>query len=591
MTSRRKPLVIFDGKCSFCGLWIAYWKDMTGDRVEYAPSQDVAGEFPQIPREEFKKSVQLVMPDGEVLSGARAVYQLLTYAPGLGWLLRLYDDVPGFGRASELAYRFIAAHRDLFYWTTVILFGRTIRRATYARLEWVFLRLLALVYLDAFVSFGVQARGLIGSHGISPIGQYLEAASRAVGPWNAVRLIPTMLWIAHTDAVVTWWPIVGAAVAIVLLLGFFERTALVVLFVMYLSICTAGQDFFSFQWDMLLLEAGFLAIFLGSSAVVIWLFRLLVFRLMFSSGAVKLLSGDPSWRSLRALDFHYFTQPIPTPVAWYMQQLPAWFQKYSTGGVFIIELGIPLLIFLPRRMRLIAAACLIFLQALILTTGNYAFFNWLSIALCLLLLDDRALPGWIRGTRARGTPRRVAIVVAVLVIGLGALQMAATFGATLPSPGLVALRLATPFGIVNTYGLFAVMTTVRQEITVEGSNDGVNWSDYEFRYKPGPLDRRPPWVAPHQPRLDWQMWFAALSTYRENPWFVSFLVRLLEGSPDVLGLLERNPFPKAPPRYVRAVMSSYRFTSWEERRRTGNWWKSAGSVMYVPAISLADVHE
>jgi predicted DCC family thiol-disulfide oxidoreductase YuxK len=588
--SRDKPLVIFDGRCGFCRIWIEYWKEVTGDRVEYAPSQEVAGEFPQIPRESFTKSVQLAMPSGEVLSGARAVCQLLTYATGKGWPLRLYDGIPGLGPALELVYRFIAAHRGLSHWITVVLFGRRVRPASFRRIEWLFLRLLALIYLIAFVSLGVQVRGLIGSHGILPLGDYLDAAASAVGPWRAWRLLPSIFWLAHGDGVLTGSCIVGAVAAVVLLLGFYQRSCLIVMFVLYLSLCSAGQDFLSFQWDMLLLEAGFLAIFLGSSNLVVWLFRLLVFRLMFSSGAVKLLSGDPTWRSLRAMSFHYFTQPIPTPIAWYMQQLPFWFQKYSTMGVFCIELVMPLFIFLPRRLRFCGGLGLIFLQVLILTTGNYAFFNWLSIALCLFLFDDHALPAWLpAGAATRVTPRRVAIAAAVLVIGLGALQMMATFGVTLRGPASGIVRLTAPFGIVNTYGLFAVMTTTRLEITVQGSNDGVTWSDYEFAYKPGPLDRRPPWVAPHQPRLDWQMWFAALSTYRNNPWFVNFMVRLLEGSPEVSRLMRINPFPRTPPRYVRTLISSYQFTDQEERRETGDWWKAEPSGVYLRAISLADV--
>jgi predicted DCC family thiol-disulfide oxidoreductase YuxK len=586
-TGRRdRPLVVFDGRCTFCRIWIDYWKELAADRVDFEPSQEVAHEFPQIPREAFAKSVQLVLPDGEVLSGARAVYQLLTYTPGRSWPLRLYDSIPGFGAASELAYRFIAAHRNLFYWITVVLFGRRIRPARYRLIEWLFLRLLALIYLIAFASLGVQVPGLIGAHGILPVDEYLQAAASALGPWKVWRLVPSVFWMAHTDAVLTGSCIAGAAVAVVLLLGFFQRSCLVVLFVLYLSLCSVGQDFLSFQWDMLLLEAGFLAIFLGSSTTVIWLFRLLVFRLMFSSGAVKLLSGDPSWHSLRAMSFHYFTQPLPTPVAWYMQQLPFWFHKYSTVGVFFIELVTPFFIFLPRRLRFFSAFCLIFLQVLILATGNYAFFNWLSIALLLFLFDDAALPGWSPPRAARAAPRKVAIAVAVLVIFLGVFEMMATFGVALPGPASEIVRLTAPFGIVNSYGLFAVMTTTRPEITVQGSNDGVNWQDYEFVYKPGPLNRRPPWVAPHQPRLDWQMWFAALSTYRNNPWFVNFMVRLLEGSPEVLRLMKTNPFPKTPPRYVRATMSNYRFTDWDERRKTGNWWKAEAGGVYLPAISL-----
>jgi hypothetical protein len=309
---------------------------------------------------------------------------------------------------------------------------------------------------------------------------------------------------------------------------------------------------------------------------------------MFSSGAVKLLSGDPAWRNLSAMSYHYFTQPLPTPAAWYFEQLPSWFQKFSTASVFALELGIPFLVFLPRRARCFGAWCLIGLQMLILVTGNYAFFNWLSIGLCLFLFDDATVSRWIPSRQVRATPRKLAIAVSILVLSLGSLQMIATFG-RLPRIGSEFVQAAQPFGIVNTYGLFAVMTTARPEIAIQGSNDGANWSDYTFKYKPGPLDRRPSWVAPYQPRLDWQMWFAALGTYRENPWFVNFMVRLLEGSPDVLPLLERNPFPNAPPRYVRAVISSYRFTNWSDRRVTGNWWKAEPAGVYLRAISLNDV--
>lgn len=555
--------------------------------MEYAASQEVGGEFPQIPPQDFARSVQLVLPGGTVLSGARAVAELFTCAGKPGFSA-LYKRVPGFAAASELGYRFIAAHRNLFYWLTVLLFGKRVQPASYIKVEWLFRRALALIYLAAFASLGVQVRGLIGSHGILPVGLYLNGAWGALGPaaWHAV---PTLFWLSHGDAVLTGTCIAGVICSLVLLAGLFERTCLAILFILYLSLCAAGQDFLSFQWDMLLLETGFLAIFLESSGIVVWLYRLLVFRLMFSSGMVKLLSGDPSWRDLTALAYHYFTQPLPTPVAWYYAKMPAWFHTYSTAAVFVIELAVPFLVFLPRRPRMLGAWLLIFLQGLILTTGNYAFFNWLSIALCLFLFDDAALPESRIRRVPRPTPRWVTVAVAVIVILLGALQMTVTFGGRLPAAAAALVRAAAPFGIVNTYGLFAVMTTARPEITVQGSNDGVNWLDYEFKYKPGPLNRPPPWVAPHQPRLDWQMWFAALGTYRENPWFVSYLVRLLEGSPDVMALMAKNPFPASPPRYVRALISLYQFTNSSERRATGNWWKAGPPAQYVRAISLDDV--
>ncbi len=584
-----RPLLIFDGHCGFCRIWIDYLNELTGTSVDYAPSQEAAARFQQIPPESFAKSVQLVMPHGEILAGAHAVFQLLAYAPGRSWPLRLYETLPGFAPASELAYRVIAAHRSAFYWITVVLWGKRVRPLTYQKIEWLFLRALALIYLAAFLSFGVQIRGLIGSRGILPAADFLEAVSQSVGPARAWRLLPSLFWIWHSDPALTWSCIAGAALAVVLLLGFFQRTCLVALFLLYLSLCSVGQDFLSFQWDMLLLEAGFLAIFLGSSTLVVWLYRLLLFRLMFSSGVVKLLSGDPNWRSLRAMDFQYFTQPIPTPLAWYMQQLPAWFQTYSTAGVFFIELLVPFCVFMPRRIRHAGAVLLILFQILILTTGNYAFFNWLTIALCLFLFDDFTFPRVTTVRHPRPLWRPLTRVVTVLVIVLGLLQLLTVFGRSLPAPEAALLQFTSRFGIVNSYGLFAVMTTTRPEIAVQGSNDGVNWLTYEFKYKAGPLARRPPWVAPYQPRLDWQMWFAALGPYQSSPWFANFVVRLLQGSPTVLRLLEKNPFPNAPPKYVRAVIAPYEFTTWAERRATGNWWKSTPAAPYLPAVSLADV--
>lgn len=587
---QEKPLVIFDGRCSFCKLWIDYWKQLTGDRVNYAASQEVGDQFPQISREGFARSVQLVLPDGDVLSGARAVFQLLSYTSGRGWGLWLYDHFPGFAPATELAYRVIASHRDLFYQLTRTLFGRTVSPSTYRTAEWLFLRALGAIYLTAFISYGVQITGLIGSHGILPAGNYLHAVWRAFGV-SSYRLVPTLFWFNHSDSFLKLACIAGAAISIALILGFAERTSLVCLFLLYLSLSTTGQDFMSFQWDMLLLEAGFLAIFLGSSRIVVWLFRWLLFRLTFLSGAVKLLSHDVSWRNLTAMSFHYETQPLPTPVAWYAQQLPFWFERASTGMVLFIELAIPFLVFAPRRIRMIGAWWLLGLQVLIFTTGNYTFFNLLAMSLCLFLFDDAALPKLRIVARKAPTRTGVAIALASVILLLSGLLLSETFFEFVPPGGNALLRAAAPFGIVNTYGLFAVMTTHRPEIIVEGSNDGVTWLDYGFKFKPGDLGRAPRWVAPYQPRLDWQMWFAALSNYQNSPWVVNFMVRLLQGSPQVLGLLEKNPFPQAPPKYIRAEVFEYRFTDFGTGRRTGNWWRREPRGLYLGAISLEDVRE
>ena len=576
-----RPLLIFDGKCGFCRIWIQYWAQLTSTRIEYAPSQEVGATYPQIPPESYGKSVQLVMPEGDVVQGAHAVFTTLKYAPGMTWLLWVYDHAPGFAPATELAYRLIAAHRTFFYHLTRFTFGRTIAPLRYAGVEWLFLKFLAAIYFIAFTSFGLQIRGLIGAHGILPADRYLVAVHNYFGLesyWTA----PTIFWMAHSDAFLTGACVAGAVISLVLLAGYLERAALLLLYTLYLSLCTIGQDFMSFQWDMLLLEAGFLAMFLGSSKVMVLLFRWLLFRLTFLSGAVKLLSHDRTWRSLDALSFHYWTQPLPTPVAWYMQQMPLWFHRFSTAAVLFIELPVPFLIFMPRRWRFFGAGSILFLQALIFITGNYTFFNLLTMALCLFLFDDAALSKLrLRIRRVRPHPA-IAAAVALVILTISGLELRDTF---LGGDSTV-VRVAAPFGIANTYGLFAVMTTSRPEIIVQGSNDGDTWLDYEFKYKPGDLKKPPRWVEPFQPRLDWQMWFAALSNFRSTPWFSNFMLRLLEGSPDVLELLAKNPFPRSPPKYIRALVFDYSFTDFATRKATGDWWERAPSGSYFPATAL-----
>jgi len=413
--------------------------------------------------------------------------------------------------------------------------------------------------------------GLIGSHGILPIGEYLAAAREAAGA-AAYRDVPSVFWLGSSDwALRSAW-ILGALGAVAAVAGFWQRAALAVCLILWLSICAVGQEFLSFQWDVLLLEAGFLALFAAESAIRIWLFRWLLFRLMIFSGLVKLLSGDPVWRNLTALRYHYETQPLPTPLAWYLHQLPMGFQKLSAGFVFLAELGAPLLFFAPRRWRHIGAWITIGLQTLILLSGNYTFFNFLTIALAMFLFIE---------PRQEDRRRAVSLALAGFIGLVSGLLFLELFSVSVPGGNLV-LRLVGPLRIVNSYGLFAVMTTTRPEIVVEGSNDGVNWSPYEFRYKAGDPMRAPPIVAPHQPRLDWQMWFAALGTYQQNRWLVNFMIRLLEGEPSVLRLLEANPFPGAPPKYIRGEMYLYHFTGWGERA----WWRREDRGIYFPPVSL-----
>jgi predicted DCC family thiol-disulfide oxidoreductase YuxK len=585
-----KPIVIFDGKCGFCRIWIDYFRLVTRGAVDFAPYQDAAPAYPNIPVERFKRAVHLIQPSGEVLSGARAAFELL---PGR-WLVSLYRHVPGFAGLSEAAYRFIAEHRNLFYYLTILFFGRKVETLTFDAVQWLFLRLLAITYLIAFASFGMQAGGLIGSHGILPVSQYLARISEGWGG-SGYRIAPTLFWFNATDAAVQVVWIAGVISALLVLFGVLWRAALAAAFLLYLSLVNGSQEFLSFQWDYLLLEVGFLAIFLGYSRSIVWLFRWLLFRLMFFSGVVKLLSGDLTWRNLTALTVHYQTQPIPTPLAWYAQQMPRWFQQMSCAGVFFVELFIPLFVLGPRRARLFALPWLLALQGLIVLTGNYAFFNLLAISLCVFLVDDAVLRRVFRpGAPGRMfVPQRIRQAVAwslvVLIAVLSGLLGLQTFAGDVPAAGRALLGVAAPFGIVNSYGLFANMTTTRPEIIVEGSNDGAEWRSYEFKYKPGRLDRRPPWVAPYQPRLDWQMWFAALGSYRENVWFLNLLARLLQGQPEVLQLIDYNPFPNRPPRFARAQIFEYRFTDSAMRDRTRQWWVRTPLGVYVPPVSLSSL--
>ena len=477
------------------------------------------------------------------------------------------------------------------------------RSSGYRLTRFVFLRLLGLVYLAAFGSLWTQVLGLIGPDGIAPAAGFLDFAASVLGPQRFWRL-PTLAWIGGADSgMLLGLCGIGTAVSALLILGVLQMPSLALLWVCYLSLVNIGQDFLSFQWDALLLETGFLAIFFAPlgvlsrpsrerppPVVVLWLLRWLLFRLVFFSGIVKLASGDPTWRGLTALTFHYQTQPLPTPLGWYAHHLPHLLHVASAGGVFLIELVAPFLIFAPRRARLVGAALLAALQVLIMLTGNFAFFNLLTLALCVLLLDDPALRAILPmrlGARVPLSPeapsppfRRWLLVPLAVVILLSS-------GTRAPGPVRGLVSAVEPFHIVNRYGLFAVMTTERPEIIVEGSADGRSWLPYEFRYKPGDPRRAPAWIAPYHPRLDWQMWFAALGRPESNQWFDGFLRRLLEGSPDVLGLLETNPFPDAPPRFVRAQLYQYRFSDSTAPGEAG-WWRRELEGIYVPPVSLAE---
>ena len=436
-----------------------------------------------------------------------------------------------------------------------------------------------------------QIEGLIGAGGILPLQELLAPIADWYGG-QKYWYFPTVFWMDASNSALRTVCFAGVAASVLVTLNLFTRATLVVCFVLYLSITTVGQDFTAFQWDVFLLESGFLAIFLPWNAKVIpFLYRVLIARFMFMGGVVKIASGDPTWRDLTALVYHYWTQPLPSPLGYYAYFLPEWWHKLCTGCVLFIELIVPFFAFMPRPFRLFAAWCFILLQTSILLTGNYNFFNLLALLLCLFLFDDVELAKITpHGLTSRLQQNDIpATALAESCASLWAVIVAVILGTHVwiaqshkqPVGALrQLLQAASAFGVVNNYGPFAVMTTQRDEIIVEGSEDGVNWLAYRFNYKPDALDKRLSWNVPHQPRLDWQMWFAALSPPESGGWFEKFMRRLSEGSPAVTALLADNPFPNQPPHFLKAYLYRYTFTSLEERKSTGKIWRRELKGLY-----------
>ncbi len=494
--------------------------------------------------------------------------------------------------------------------------------------RWLFLRALGLIYFSAFFSLVFQIRGLIGAQGILPSNEYLEAVARQFGLarfWFA----PTLLWFStgpHMLSAICW---VGMIAALLVVCNVWPRGALFICLVCFLSFVSAAQDFSGYQSDGMLLEAGFISLFFAPpgffpglgrahppSRASLFLLQWEWFRIYFESGMVKLASGDVEWRNFTAMDEYYQNGPLPTWIGWYVQHLPHWFHAFATGATLVLELGLVFMLFLPRRWRIVCFFIVTAWQIPVILTANYTFLNYLVLVLGFLLLDDRFLlrimpERWRAYISPRiGVPpekhveaqesdsplphRKSLRPLQALRLSLTSVMLIWIFYATtvqmiwiisprfpLPTSPVAALD---PFRIANRYGLFAVMTRGRWEIEFQGSNDGQNWVAYPFRYKPQDPSKRPGIYAPYQPRFDWNLWFASLGSWRENLIVPSTEERLLAGSPDVLALFAGNPFPEAPPQQLRAVLWQYWFTTLEEKRATGMWWRRKLIGLYAPAL-------
>jgi hypothetical protein len=490
--------------------------------------------------------------------------------------------------------------------------------------RWIFLRALAAIYFSAFLSLLFQIEGLIGPRGVLPARRFLSAVGLQLGTsgfWYA----PTLFWISsgeHAMMIVVW---LGMAASIAAFCNLLPRLSFFVCFVCFLSFIAAAEAFSSYQSDGMLLEAGFLALFFAPRGLLpgwgiasppsrasLLLLQWEWFRIYFESGIVKLLSGESQWRNFTAMDEYYQNGPLPTWIGWYLQHLPHWFHAASVAATLGMELAVVWMLFLPRRARLICFFIVTPWEISVILTANYAFLNYLVLALGLLLLDDRSVRGLLPSrfrsvppdppplnsappgedsTPARGFSRLFNIAgIFVTAIVLSWIAYATTAemilmawpDARLPSAPISKLE---PFRIANQYGLFAVMTRGRYEIEFQGSNDGQTWTPYQFRFKPQALNEAPGIYAPYQPRFEWNLWFASLGDWRQNDFVPLTEERILDNDSDVLALFKDNPFPAAPPRYVRAVLWQYWFTSMEEKRHTGNWWKRDLLGLYAPVLT------
>ena len=458
-----------------------------------------------------------------------------------------------------------------------------------------FLRLLGAIYLIAFISIAQQVEGLAGSQGILPFAEKLAYLQTQHGIERYFQL-PTIFWLNASDDALTGAAIAGCIASLLIIFNRLSRPALITNFVLYLSLYHANRQFLNFQWDGLLLEAGFLAIFLTPrSRTIILLFRWLLFRLRFMSGISKLSMHDPTWSGLTALNTYFEVQPLPTPLAWYAHHLPEWLLRTGTAATLVVEILVPFMMFLPRRWRFAAAWITILWQLLIILTSNHNWINFLTIILCLFLFDDRAvrrvLPSRFAATLLQQNDsvmrnklvRKTAVgVLATFILVTSSVQIW-ELSTMQRSSGIAGTLVdyAETWRIVSKYHVFPTMQTERIELEVSGSQDGREWKTYVFRYKPGDIYARPRVVLPFQPRLDWQMWFVTQNPYH-LPWFHAFLLALLDNSPTVTALLQHNPFPDQAPRYISVGAYRYRFSSAEQRKKTGQWWQREALGPFAP---------
>ena len=474
------------------------------------------------------------------------------------------------------------------------------------------LRLLAGIYVVAFWSLSNQLEALIGSHGILPADLLFRRMEAGLGSsWSGFADFPTVFWWHHGDGFMLACCYVGLALSLLVLAGLTNAIVMAFLWALYFSFVNVGQLFYGFGWESMVLESGFLAIFLCPPTtfgpfprgrppfgVLMWLYRWFLFRVMFGAGMIK-IRGDDCWRDLTCLHYHFETQPIPNPLSWYLHQLPDWTLKSGVLFNHFAELIVPFLLFAPRRVRHLGGVLTILFQLFLIVSGNLSWLNWLTIAIAIPCFDDRALrflfpKRWreqVKDLAASPIERRrnrlrlgVAFCLFALVVILSKDPVV-----NMLSPNQLMNTSFNELRLVNTYGAFGSVGQVRHEVIIQGTYDAgitaaTEWQEYEFKMKPGGVNRRPGIISPYHYRLDWQIWFAAMSSYQRHPWLVHFIYKLLLDEPKALDLIAHSPFDRGPPRFIKAELYEYRFTSWGDD--TDAWWTRKWVRSYLPPVSV-----
>jgi len=617
-----RAVVVWDGDCTFCRRWASRWYTLTGDTFAWTTLQSNE-DCLTIERTELEAALHLVEPEGTHVRGAEAVFTILARGGIRRWPLWLYRHVPGFKACSETGYAWIARHRGGTDRCSRAVLGKVEIPDTWLLTRRVFLRCMGLIWLAAFLSLGAQLPGLVGVDGLQPVGAWLDAL-RATAPDVGLMQVPTLQWFGGDGLLTATW-VLGSIAAAALVLGLAPLLCAAVCWATWLSLVTASGIFTGYQWDMLLLEAGLLAVCWSPwawrltaanvrrpSPLVRWVLVILLIKLMFLSGWVKLQSGDPVWADDTAFQYHFWTQPLPWWPAWIAAAAPDWLLALLCKGMFIVELWLPWMLLLPRVPRLIAVVAIVLLQLGIAATGNYGYFNWLTIVLCVVAVDDAMLlllwPRRVRhrfsvGLRAAGPlGRRIVVAVACVFVLSVSLAQLPWVQPSMPDSVRRWTTLWQPWHVASNYGLFATMTTTRPELIIESSDDGETWTPYTFHCKPGPLDEPSPFCQPGMPRLDWQLWFDALSYERlfeagllrpDTAWqrfthrqiLLDLLRSLANASGPVLDLLAASPSGDAPPKWLRWSLWRYRFS------HDGPDWWTREHLFTAPPMRMTSVEQ